>query len=333
MDKLIEQISHDLNIPMFNGEGDDGFCERILYSSFGIWCLNYASRSIENQEGISKNALTRKLTSLIDSYLNIFPNTKEYFKVADTVGIHIRQIYEELGYLILEDQRLKVAPYGRGVELNNEHYLFYGLKDKFEYISGLAVITSIAKYKDTVTNVLVRDEVNPMAFVKANYDPILFNKWNLSIEGLSFFDPLRSSNISNSWNSEPTTELSIAKNEQLNLFYRVICKEGKILYYLTEKSDNDKDSIFGYDYRRLYYSLKYFYGNPFQVKVSRIDSNYIKINAYGRFPNREQYFLSLIGWAANEFDNRDIYIVRKDFYEIIKQLLLSIGVTIVEVNT
>ena len=281
---------------------------------------------VENQTGISKNALTRKITTLLDSYLNIFPNTQNYFKNSNSVGLQIRQVYEELGYLILEDQRLKISPFGRGLKLNNEHYLYYGLQNSFEYMSGLAIVTSRVKYVDSITNVLVRDEINPIAFVKANYDPVFFDKWDSVVDGLLFFDPLHSGNISSSWKNEPTTELSIAKNEQLNVFYRVICKNGKILYYISEKVVSDKESIFGYDYRRLYYSLKYFYGNPFSIKIDEVDDHYIKIKSYGRLPNRERYFLSLIGWALNDFDNRDVYIVRKDFYHVIKEAMLKIGI-------
>lgn len=326
MDKLIEQISRDLKIPLYSDEGYDSFCQRILYSSLGIWCLSYANRMIENQTGISKNALTRKVTSLIDSYLKIFPNSQSYFKSDNSSGLQIRQIYEELGYLILEDQRLKIAPFGRGLKLDNERYLYYGLQKDFEYMSGLAIVTSRVKYVDSITNVLVRDEINPIAYVKSNYDPVLFNKWDAVVDELLFFDPLHSGNISSSWKSEPTTELSIAKNEQLNVFYKVICKDGKILYYVSEKRETDKESIFGYDYRRLYYSLKYFYGNPFSLKINELDDNYIKIKTYGRFPNREQYFLSLIGWPLNDFDNRDEYIVRRDFYRVVKEAMLKIGI-------
>lgn len=326
MDKLIEQISCDLSISPYSGESDESFCQRIIYSALGIWCLNYANRMVENQTGISKNALTRKLTALLDSYLNIFPNMQNYFKSNNSIGLQIRQVYEELGYLILEDQRLKPAPFGRGIKLNNERYLYYGLPNSFEYMSGLAIVTSGAKYVDSITNVLVRDEISPIAYVKANYDPVYFDKWEPVVDGLLFFDPLHTGNISSSWKNEPTTELSIAKNEQLNVFYRVICKDGKILYYISEKVLSDKESIFGYDYRRLYYSLKYFYGNPFSIKINEVDEHYIKIKSYGRFPNREQYFLSLIGWALNDFDNRDAYIVRKDFYHVIKEAMLKIGI-------
>lgn len=326
MDKLIEQISCDLNILPYIGEAYDGFCQRILYSSFGIWCLSYANRMIENQKGISKNALTRKVSALIDSYLKLFPNTQNYFKGNNSVGLKIKQIYEELGYLVLEDQRLKIAPFGRGLKLDNEHYMYYGLPNDFEYMSGLAIVTDRAKYEDSITNVLVRDEINPIAYVKSNFDPIYFNKWESVVDDLLFFDPLHSGNISSSWKDEPTTELSIAKNDQLNVFYKVICKDGKILYYSNEKNVSDKVSIFGYDYRRLYYSLKYFYGNPFTIKIKEVDEYYIRFNTYGRFPNREQYFLSLIGWGLSDFDSRDAYIVRKDFYKVIKEAMLKIGI-------
>lgn len=327
MDKLIEQISSDLKIPPYSGESYDEYCQRVIYSALGIWCLNYANRVVENQTGISKNALTRKVASLIESYLKIFPSAQNYFIDNNSVGLHIRQVYEELGYLITNDQRLVISPFGRGVKLDNGHYLYYGLQNNFEYMSGLAIVTSRAKYTDSITNVLVRDEINPIAYVKANYDPVLFNKWDAIVDDLLFFDPLCSGNISNSWKNEPTTELSIAKNERLKVFYRVICRDGKILYYVNEKSIGDKESIFGYDYRRLYYSLKYFYGNPFSIKIEELDDKYNMIKAYGRFPNRERYYLSLIGWALKAFDNQDAYIVRKDFYHTIKAAMLKIGIT------
>ena len=125
---------------------------------------------------------------------------------------------------------MKIAPFGRGLKLDNGRYLYYGLQNNFEYMSCLAIVTSSARYEDSITNVLIRDEINPIAYVKSNFDPVLFSNWNSVVDGLVFFDPLHSGNISSSWKNEPTTELSIAKNEQLNVFYRVICKNGKILY-------------------------------------------------------------------------------------------------------
>ena len=333
MDKMIEQMAQDMSITRYKSENDYEFYIRIIYSALGLWGLSYAARKVENQFGISKITFTKKLNELAKAYISTFPSINRYFNIEVSevsIGLYIRQIYEELGYLLYNQQKLIIAPYGRGLRLTDGQYLFFGLPKNIKFVSGLGIVSEDSSFADNIANILIRDDLHPIAYVRKSFDLIQFDEWNKSSEGISYFNPLSKNNISNSWKDYPTTEFTVVK-DNMNNFYKVVCYDKKIRYYSNDKTSVTTEGLFGCDYRRLYYSLKNYYDNAFNVIVREVNERYIRLDLYGRLPNREQHFLSLIGWPVQNFNNKNGYIIRKEFFDIIKNSLYKIGVTTKEV--
>lgn len=330
MDKMIERMSVDMDISRYRCESDEGYYKRIIYSALGLWGLNYAQRQVEDELGVSKIALTKKLNNLTYVYSSIYPCISGYFNSEESVGLYVRKIYEELGYLIYDQHKLKVAKYGRGLELAENQYLYFGLPNKIEFMSGLGIVSCDAFLMNNITDILIRDNLTPINYVKNSYDMIGFAEWNKNSEGMSYFNPLSRYNISNSWKEYPTTEFTVAK-DSFNNFYRVICRDNRIKYYLNYEPDAFPEGIFGSDYRRLYYCLKYYYDNPFNVTIKKLDKDYSLLNLPGRLPNREQMFLSLVGWPLESYNNKNHYVIRKEFISVIVTCLKKLGIITNEV--
>lgn len=330
MDKMIESMSADMDIPRYRSEPDEDYYKRIIYSALGLWGLNYAKRQVENESGISKIALTKRLNNLTDVYSSIYPCISRYFHAEESVGLYIRKIYEELGYMIYDQHKLKVAKYGRGLEIAENQYLYFGLPNVIEFMSGLGIVSRDAFLMDNITNILVRDNLTPINYVKNSYDLIGFAEWNKHSECMSYFNPLSGCNISNSWKDYPTTEFTVAKDSSNN-YFKVICRDNKIKYYSNDESDMFPEGLFGSDYRRLYYCLKYYYDNPFNVTIKKLDTEHSLLKLHGRLPNREQMFLSLVGWPLESFNNKNHYLIRKEFISVIVTSLKKLGVITNEV--
>ena len=250
----------------------------LLLSGLGLWCLTLSTKSLNGEVGATKNYLTRKLNELIDSYVNIFPDSKEYFVLEDeTLSIKIREMYEALGYLIQnKNGLLSISNFGRGLK-GLEDVILFGLPITQYSVSGLSVVVSEAKYYETLQEILIRDNLLPQEFVKNSFDITLFDEWKKDV-ALEFFNPLKEANISFSWQTFPATRYTIARNVDTQDYYRVICnEEGRIEYYLLEKRKNNQPVISENEYRRLYYGLKAFYGHPYVVKIEKIDKRYIRL--------------------------------------------------------
>ena len=187
MNSLIKQMASDMNIVPFVNESETAFINRVLLSGLGLWCLTLSTKSLNGEVGATKNYLTRKLNELIDSYVDIFSESKEYLLLDDgTLAVKIREMYEALGYLIQnKSSGLSIANFGRGVK-GVEEVILFGLPSADYSISGLAVVVNQAQYYETIQDVLIRDNLLPQEYVKNSFDITLFSEWKKDVK-LEFF--------------------------------------------------------------------------------------------------------------------------------------------------
>ena len=328
MNKLIQHIAQDLNIPMFTGETEENFFNRILYSALGVWCLNLAERKSSVGYNANKTFLTRELNKLSALYKQLFPQFENY--VADTdIGLFIRTIYEELGVLIFDNDIIQTAKYGRGVCVQND-ILYFGLPEHILRVDGLGIISDSAIYKANMNEILIRDSISPKQLIQKLFDPLTFDEWNKDTV-LEFFDPLSKSNISSSWKRECKVKYTFARNPDTNDHYRVICDEDyQVQLYALDNSTDNSQNLTGFEYRRKYYALMYYYSSPFKVFIRHIDDEYSCIKLYGKLPNRESYFLLFISWPIKSVENPMEFIVRNEYLSILKNLFNNLGIEIQE---
>lgn len=328
MNKLIQRIAQDLNIPMFSGEAEDDFINRILYSALGVWCLNLAERKGATGYNANKTFLTRELNKLSASYTQLFPQFAEFIGETD-IGLFIRTIYEELGVLVCENDVIQTAKYGRGLDVLGD-IMYFGLPERIVRVDGLGIISDSATYKADINEILIRDTIAPTDLIRELFDPIYFDEWNKDT-ALEFFDPLSKSNISSSWKRECKVNYTFAKNPDTNDHYRVICDENlQVQLYKLDNSTENNKTLTGCEYRRKYYALMYYYSSPFRVYVKQIDDEYSRIILCGKLPNRESFFLSLISWPINSVEDTKEFIIRNNYLSIVNNLFNNLGIELQE---
>ena len=328
MNKLIQRIAQDLNIAMFSGEAEQDFVNRVLYSALGVWCLNLAERKGATGYNANKTFLTRELNKLSASYTQLLPQFAEFVGEAD-IGLFIRTIYEELGVLVCENDVIQTAKYGRGIDVLDD-VLYFGLPEHIVRADGLGIISDSSIYKADINEILIRDTISPTDLIQELFDPIYFDKWDKDI-ALEFFDPLSKSHISSSWKRECKVKYTFAHNPDTNDYYRVICDENlQVQLYKLENSIENNQTLTGREYRRKYYALMYFYSSPFRVYVKQIDDEYSRISLYGKLPNRESFFLSLISWPLNSVQDTKEFIIRNDYLSMVNNLFNNLGIELQE---
>lgn len=329
MNKLILQIAQDLNIPMFLGETEEDYINRIFYSALGVWCLNLAERKGAMGYNANKTFLTRELNRLATSYKQLFPQFTNFIGETD-IGLLIRTIYEELGVLYFENDVIQTAKYGRGLNVSDD-VLYFGLPERIERVDGLGIISDSAAYKADSNEILIRDSIPPTKLIQELFDPIYFDKWDKDIV-LEFFDPLSKSNISSSWKRECKVRYTYARNPYTKEHYRVICDENyKVQLYVLDNSTDNNQMLTGCEYRRKYYALMCYYSSPFKVIARHIDDEYSCIKLYGKLPNREGLFLSLISWPIKSVENANEFVVRNKYLFLLNNLFNNLGIELEEV--
>lgn len=330
MNKLIQRISQDLSISTFYGETEKDFVNRIVYSALGAWCLNLADRKGPEGNNATKTFLTRELNKLSKSYIQLFPQFANFVGNAD-IGLFIRTVYEELGILVSENGVIQTAKFGRGLDIFDD-ILYFGLPEHIVRVDGLGMISSTATYKADINEILIRDSISPIKLIQELYDLIYFDEWNRDIV-LEFFDPQSNSNISSSWKRECNVKYTFARNPDTKDYYRVICDDNmQVRLYTIDNSTDNNQTLTGCEYRRKYYALKYYYSSPFKVFFKNIDDEYSRIKIYGKLPNRESFFLSLISWPINSIENKMEFIIRNKYLPMLNYLLNNLGIELQESN-
>ena len=328
MNKLIQRIAQDLNIPTFLCEAEEDFVNRILYSALGVWCLNLAERKGTAGYNANKTFLTRELNKVYYAYTQLFPRFADFIGDID-IGLFIRTVYEEMGILVFENDVIQTAKFGRGLDILDDT-LYFGLPEHIVRVDGLGMISSSALYKADIHEILIRDSISPIRLIQKLFDPIYFDMWDKDIV-LEFFDPTSNSNISSSWNHECKVKYTFARNPDTNDHYRVISDENLHVHlYAHENDTDDNKTLTGREYRRKYYALMYYYSSPFRVTIKHIDDEYSSIKFYGKLPNRENFFLLLISWPINSVENANEFIIRNKYLSILNYWFANLGIELQE---
>lgn len=336
MNILCETMSAEMNIPRFHGESDVSFIYRLCYSALGQWCLSVARNKVGNVVGTSKHNQTIVLNELLARYTELFSDISDYFvdtnNQQNNISVWIRRIYEETGYLLTdEDNHNLLANFGRSVKIGRQSLLF-GLPQGSYTINGLGVFSSPTLYCVTAKEFLIRDDLTCREYFKARFDPIDFYERDINTQELEFFNPLSNSVPSMSWSKNLMTDCSVARKSETGPFFRVMrMPEG--MQFADEPVEVQSDNFSSYEYRRLYFAMKDYYGSPLRVRVTNIDEEYSKIRVGGHLPNREYYFLQLLSWPESSAFDKVSFIIRNSLLEEALAVLENIGFKVEGGNT
>ena len=316
-------MASDMNIHRYFNESDASFEYRLIFSGLGQWCLRSASAP---DDGITKHSQTLLLNSLQEKYVGLFPEIKTMFE-AETVplSVFIRRVYEETGYLFTdENNKNHIANHGKCIALN-DGTLYFGIFEPAS-ISGLGVITK--NHTPSLTdwrNVLIRDRLTWDQFINNQYDIVLFEDRDFSVDELQFFDPLSRNSPSNSWGNRMTTDKTIARKSPNGPFYKVM-KINEELVFCEEPQNANSDDLTSFEYRRLYFALKKAYKTPLCARIKEIDDEHSELLIGGHLPNREYYLLLLCAWPYQQAFNKNRFIIKNQAIILIKDILSNLAI-------
>lgn len=332
MNELITRMALDLKIKQYEGEPIVDFYGRVIYSGIGLWCLELSKEENSERKGISKNGQTIKLDRLLKEYERIIPGIEAYFidtKARESFPTKVRQLYEAVGYLQTnEENRNCPIPYDIEVDTNGYKNLYIGTNRKFPLeMNGLGVFLTAGGEIFNVKQFLARDSLSNDVFIEAHYDICDFEERDIDLNSLQYFNPLLKSAPSQCWGNQLETDYSIARKSIFGPYYRIIRKDEKVWFY---EEQNSGRGLYSEDFRRLYFALRNYYGNPQPAWVMNVDKRYSKVRLSAKLPAREYYLLLLCAWPLNNAFNTQEYLIRKELLPMIINALATIGVIVKE---
>jgi len=326
MNDLINTIAKDLSISKHHNEADEHYVYRVCLSAFGNWCLKLAESKDEIGYGSTKHNITIVLNELLSEYEKIFPFLKEMFtnEKKDDFAVLIRHTYEETGYLLTSDSNKDVLSYRDRTLKIGDSYLYFGLPNQIKFVNGLGFYTESEGSNYSFNDIFLRDRLQPKDYIKSKFENDFF--YYCYDDNYLYFNPFLKTSLSTAWSEQLVSKYSVAKDEN-GMYYRVKKDEDKLLIIEEPQITND-DSLISYEYRRLYYALKEYYGNPMEAKLCKIDDLYSQIYIPSFLPNREYYLLLLLGWPTENIFNRNNFIVRNKTIPFISNVLSNLGIKI-----
>lgn len=328
MNDLLNRMAADMSISSFQDESMESFVYRICYSALGQWCLatakcNDCRTSKHNQTIVMKEILTR-LIELFPFITDRFINTGNQ---QVCLCVHIRRLYEETGYLLTdENNHNRLANYGRSIQIGSKS-LFFGLPITAFSVNGLGVYTDSSDYLVNIRDFLIRDKLNCEEFFRSRFDSIDFYDRDIELQELEFFNPKSKNVPSHSWSKSLYTDCTVARKSERGPFYRVM-KISDLLQFADESMEQQNDGFTSYEYRRLYFALKYHYKNQLKANIKKIDKLYSKIKVGGHLPNREYYLLLLMTWPEKNAFDKGNFIILNEFLPVAIDVLENIGIEI-----
>lgn len=327
MNELLKAMALDMNVLRYKNETDDSYTYRLLYSALGQWCLRSAAAS---DSSITKHSQTIILNGLLEEYLKLFPRVIPMFETRNVpVSVFFRRVYEETGYLLTdENNNNHIANYGIGVEIDNGS-LYFGICENATVCGLGIVIGKNAPATKSWREVLIRDEIKWDQFISHQFDIVLFQKRDIQIEELQFFNPLSLNSPSTAWTNAMTTEWTVARKTPTGPFYKVLKCNDEILF-CEEQQNVNPDELVSYEYRRLYFALRKYYDNPLKAQIKLLDDEYSELTISGHLPNREYYLLLLCSWPDNNVYNKNRFIIKNETVSLVKEILNNLAIDIKE---
>ena len=289
MNQLMSAMSHDLGVAPYAEEPSASFSYRVIYSGLGEWCLKLAT------DGISKIGMTKRLNELVQHMANA-ADVLEYFTCEnEDAGRTIREQYEFSGCIALDE--------------NN----------RLHFVRGLPNFTSIIE----------RDGMTNNEFIRSQYCALDFDDvQDYLLQGAEYFAPTANCAFSRAWRNTPLVERTVLRTAMTDNrdYYRVMVDGSR--KYIAKLSKNPIGTLDENEYRRLYYELRAFYGNPVSATKTQLDKQHIRIMLQSHLPMREYTALRHIAWPESSLFEKRRFIAKVETLPTIQNILSNIGIIV-----
>ncbi len=333
---FFDQISLDLEIRRYSYESERSYFSRLIYSAIGCWILYCTGdKNIEEDNsryGVSKNYINRRCSRILNDYLEIYPQARDWFfteNIADCSDVirYIREIYEFLGYLVsAELDSSLMLPMCRKFAIEDGLALYRGISRASQMI-GLGIYKSSKEVRrDNIALLFDMFLIPDKRADEYVQDYIKKAKWGLDgiSENTQFFEYKSKNPLSRSWIDTWTQDaITICKNSYVD-YIMVRFTEGQIYTsQFPEHIVNEKEI------RRFMYGLKGSNGANMRAELKRY-SDVAVMRLFSKLPEREMMLLRLLSWPVNCIEDMFNYYVPLEVMNVIKKILENLCIEVEE---
>lgn len=326
-EKLIDSISTDLGITAYNGESNASYHSRLFYSALGEWIKTAANDKMLN--GTTKQHITKKVEGILEIYLSLFPDAKEWF-YPDEQSNPVKEILNRLclsGQLVSAKEDGLQYPPVKCCLIYDNFYLYRG------YLGGHESISSgLGRYiseKGDIPEVdfdgyfnLIDEPANEFLknYLESKYcsfTPVL----NIP-ETREYFSTKLLESFANSWVSSYNSEMETTLYRDNHSDYGFIQqKDGDYEISQIPKSYVDLNDI-----QRFMYGLRAIHGQNEVVKI--VNEGYLlKVTFPSFLPQKELNAVYSLGWPLRDINDKTEFIIPKISLSKINHLCKNLCLT------
>lgn len=331
MNDLLVKMASDLSIPQYARETDKHYAFRVCYSALACWMLFQTQSKSGTTSGVSKHSQTSVVENLLCQYRQYFKLDAQLFPPdindPNSFSHHIRNVYEETGYLFSDEHNNSIAAdYNRTIATGDQ-FLYFGIPSSSFQMNGLGFFCKTVGCETNLFEAMLRDTLPVNEYLEKKYNWLDFEERDIDIQCLSFFNPTLRKSPSASWERKQTTIATLARDSTRNLYRTFITPEGKMIF-ADERVDSDNGRLFSSEHRRLYIALKALHEAPVIAWITNLDNTYSSVHISAQLPNREYYFMLLMGWPERNAYDKNWFICKNSLVPIIDKMLANIGVQV-----
>lgn len=327
-------IGKELNIARYEKESLNQYHARIAYSAVGMWLRMFAAIGTDENIGLSKTKLHRRISNIINNFSQIEPSLAEWFYPDESSNPEnlMRDTLLRAGDLIECDfdsticcgTRKQIAVEERVILLKGNI-----LVTDVETTSGLAVIVSEKSFPNKAELFEEFDipVTNPKQLIELSTKN---NKWCKldSIDNYEIFDHSRNKVFSACWLKFlplKESQIYIARRQySYGVYeYQYIKQEAEI-YYVSSFSEYEQDEHIRCT-QRLLYAFKAVFGEKAKAVIKK-GKLYSTFHFWSKLPPAEESFLRYIGWPLTDIENRkNEFVIRNEFFDVTVELINNLG--------
>lgn len=344
VEELFAQMSNSLNISKLTSETEDNFKNRVLYSAIANWIyVTTSDVSFEenyNKHGISKSYITRRVSRILEEYLELFPTFHFYLGAlsASEVISKIRIEMERAGFLTSTgfDEYIEIAS-SKSLKINEVLYLIRGsVHSEKTTAVGLGVYHDSSKLNNvSLGEMFYTPQISAANWTKEYIRQLNWKYSSKHSEQIEYFDPCLKDTFSRCWGDQfpENVEVTIYKRHDWDYgFARKIesnITRVQIHDYLIGTESTKTDILFDNDVYRFMYGLKAIHHNKVYARLEAMGDS-MRLKLYNALPSIEQVALQFMGWKQKDVGDNYHYLIPLDLVTTVKELLGNLNITIEE---
>lgn len=324
-------IAKDLKITKSIHENEKEFYARIVYSAISV----HIRKCILDREfgdiefGKSKIYIKKKCESILNSFIQIYPDIEEWFFENEENPIKIiRDRLQDAGDIINIgfDNRVDLV-LNEYCSISNDFCVLRGLD--FENMNNISGITFLKRY---ISNEEYKSSIDK--FYNYNIERrkkrFEYYKSNMTLahelENTEIFDKYAKCSLYKSWRNDliiADNDVTIYRNN-INDYGFVKKVDGEIYIKPIDKYDIEHKEI-----RRYMLLLRSECKNQMNVYIDKNDCKYVHVAFKCKLPKDESIILNALGWPINNINGIQ-FLFKKEVWSYIELILKDLELRVVE---